>query len=152
MGKNPRILSVPVACSLFTNRKNRYFDRSRSQSYRERRAEKSASLPHRFKVRTAHLPLLAGCPIHRAVCDGWNHRGSCCRRCLSGCHPHGDLLLSLYRSLSVLSLSPNPATVISTEAPHGFIVRRAVEKSAVLFAFRPFRLLSQNSQKTQLSF
>jgi hypothetical protein len=32
------------------------------------------------------------------------------------------------------SLSPNPKIVISTEAPHSLMVRRAVEKSASAFA------------------
>jgi len=35
----------------------------------------------------------------------------------------------------VCSLSRHPENVISTEAPHSFIVRRAVEKSAFVFAF-----------------
>jgi hypothetical protein len=45
-----------------------------------------------------------------------------------------------------------PQIVIPTEAPHGLIVRRAAEKSAVVFAFRRCRLLFSKLTKTQLSF
>src|SRR5439155_11751075 len=107
------------------------------------------SLPPRFKVRTAHLPLLAGCPIDRAVCDGCDHRGSCCRRCFLVAIPMGICFCRCIGRCLFFPLSPNPATVISTEAPHGFIVRRAVEKSAFCLCFNCRDLLSQTKPKNR---
>ena len=40
-----------------------------------------------------------------------------------------------------LVLSPNPSPVISTEAPHSLIVKRAAEKSAVVFAVVVFAFI-----------
>ena len=90
--------------------------------------EKSASLPNNLSTTAASLPLplsllsllpvlsppqINGCPIHRALCDGWDDKVPA--------HP---------RRRCLCFLLPTTKTVISTEAAHGLIVSSAVEKSA----------------------
>src|SRR6202011_212407 len=81
-----------------------------------------------LSFRSFRKPPLSGCPIHRAICDGWDCKNSTSlNNIVAPAFTPGAPLP--YHPEAVIPRASFPRHVISTEAAHGLIVSSAVEKS-----------------------